>query len=159
MRKKKKKTCWKIYYSGFTVQALNICALSFYKCTFEMCGLWGWLNICVKIYRCHLLYARKYWFALLLWLLLLLLLLWHICISDVTSSLVWPQPGTIPQFGDNWFKNQRYFTIKQNETNILSSTIYLKTNKKLNATRIQILHRVYASHYLNQWCKNHCKAS
>ena len=45
-------------------------------------------DICVKIYRCHLLYARKYWFALLLLfvLLLLLLLLWHICISDVTSS-------------------------------------------------------------------------
>ena len=47
-------------------------------------------DICVKIYRCHLLYARKYRFALLLWLLLLLLLLWHICISDVTSSLIWP---------------------------------------------------------------------
>ena len=43
-------------------------------------------DICVKIYRCHLLYAREYWFALLLVLLLLLLLLWHICISDVTSS-------------------------------------------------------------------------
>ena len=37
----------------------------------------------------------NYWFALLL-LLLLLLLLWHICISDVTSSLVRPLPGTIP---------------------------------------------------------------
>ena len=82
-----------------------------------------------------------------------------ICISDVTSSLVWPLPGTIPQFRDNWFKNQGYFTIKQNEINILSSTIYLKTNKNINATRIQILHRVYASHYLNQWCENHCKAS
>ena len=67
-----------------------------------------------------------------------------------TSSLVWPLPGTIPQFRDNWFKNQGYFIIKQNEINILSSTIYLKTNKNINATRIQILHRVYARHYLNQ---------
>ena len=50
-----------------------------------------------------------------------------------------------------------YVTIKQNEINILSSTIYLKTNKNINATRIQILHRVYASHYLNQWCEHHCK--
>ena len=41
-------------------------------------------------------------------------------------------------------KNQGYFTIKQNEINVLSSTIYLKTNKNINATRIQILHRVYA---------------
>ena len=107
-------------------------------------------DICVKIYRCHLLYARKYWVALLL-----LLLLWHTRISDVTSSLVWPLPGTIPQFRDNWFKTQGCFTIKYNETNILSSTIYLKTNKNINTTRIQILHTVYASHYLNQWWKNH----
>ena len=88
-----------------------------------------------------------------------MLLLWHICISDVASSLVWPLPGTIPQLRDNWFKTQGYFTIKHNETSILSSTIYLKTNKNKDTTRIQILHRVYASHYLNQWWKNHCKAS
>ena len=65
--------------------------------------------------------------------------MWHICISDVTSSLVWPLPGTIPRFRDNWFKNQGYFTIKQNKTNILSSTIYLKTNKNINATRIECM--------------------
>ena len=29
----------------------------------------------------------------------------------------------------------------------------MKTNNNINTTRIQILHRVYASHYLNQWCK------
>ena len=73
--------------------------------------------------------------------------------------LVWPLPGTIPQFRDNWFKNQGYFTIKQNEINLLSSTIYLKTNKNINTTKIQILHKVYASHYPNQWCENYCKAS
>ena len=44
-------------------------------------------------------------------------------------------PGTIPQFRDNWFKTQGYFIIKQNETNILSSTIYLKTNKNTNTTQ------------------------
>ena len=83
-------------------------------------------DICVTIYRCHLLYARKYWFALLL---LLLLLLWHICISDGTSSLVWPLPGTIPQFRDNLVSmnpvvgkpDLLMFTIKHNETNVLSS--------------------------------------
>ena len=46
-----------------------------------------------------------------------------------------PLPGTIPQFRDNWFKTQAYFIIKQNDTNILSSTIYLKTNKKTNTTQ------------------------
>ena len=46
-----------------------------------------------------------------------------------------PLPGTIPQFRDNWFKTQGYFIIKQNETNILSSTIYLKTNKNTNTTQ------------------------
>ena len=49
-------------------------------------------------------------------------------------------------------------TLQLNDTNISLSTIYLKTNKNINARSIQILHRVYASHYLNQWCKNHCKA-
>ena len=51
------------------------------------------------------------------------------------------------------------YSFKQNETNILSSTSYLKTNKNTNTTRKEILHRVYASHYLNQWWRNHCKAS
>ena len=41
-----------------------------------------------------------------------------------------PLPGTIPQFRDNWFKTQGYFIIKQNETNILSSTIYSKTKQE-----------------------------
>ena len=78
-------------------------------------------------------------------LLLLLLLLRHICTSDARSSLVqemsWrpfgakPLPGTIPRFRDNWFKTQGYFIIKQNETNILSSTIYLKTNKNTTTTQ------------------------
>ena len=175
---KRKKTCWKIHYSPCSFREdtapkqltnHNACNLSlrvvacagariyrtgtkFMRIIYLQVHIWdvwplGMTDICVKIYRCHLLYARKYWFALLL--LLLLLLLWHICISDVTSSLVWPLPGTIPQFRDNWFKTQGYFTIKHNETNILSSTVYLKTNKNINTTRIQILHRVYVSHYLN----------
>ena len=55
-------------------------------------------------------------------------------------------PGPIPQFRDNLFKTHGYFAIKQNETNISSSTIYLKTNKITNTTRTQILHRVYAHH-------------
>ena len=55
-------------------------------------------------------------------------------------------PGPIPQFRDNLFKTHGYFAIKQNETNISSSTIYLKTNKITNTTRKQILHRVYAHH-------------
>ena len=55
-------------------------------------------------------------------------------------------PGPIPQFRDNLFKTHGYFAIKQNETNISSSTIYLKTNKITNTTRTQILHRVYARH-------------
>ena len=38
------------------------------------------------------------------------------------------------------------YAIKQNETNISSSTIYLKTNKITNTTRTQILHRVYGHH-------------
>ena len=42
--------------------------------------------------------------------------------------------GKIPQFRDSWFKPQGYFIIKQNETNILSSTIYLKTNKNTTTT-------------------------
>ena len=46
-----------------------------------------------------------------------------------------PLPGTISQFRDNWFKTQWYFIIKQNETNILSSTIYFKTNKNTNTTQ------------------------
>ena len=46
-----------------------------------------------------------------------------------------PLPGTIPQFRDNWFKTQGYFITKQNETNILSSTIYLKTNKNTTTTQ------------------------
>ena len=41
-------------------------------------------------------------------------------------------PGPIPQFRDNLFKTHGYFAIKQNETNISSSTIYLKTNKITN---------------------------
>ena len=55
-------------------------------------------------------------------------------------------PGPIPQFRDNLFKTHGYFAIKRNETNISSSTIYLKTNKITNTTRTQILHRVYAHH-------------
>ena len=55
-------------------------------------------------------------------------------------------PGPIPQFRDNLFKTHGYFAIKQNETNISLSTIYLKTNKITNTTRTQILHRVYANH-------------
>ena len=55
-------------------------------------------------------------------------------------------PGPIPQFRDNLFKTHGYFAIKQNETNISSSTIYLKTNEITNTTRTQILHRVYANH-------------
>ena len=55
-------------------------------------------------------------------------------------------PGPIPQFRDNLFKTHGYFAIKQNETNISSSTIHLKTNKITNTTRTQILHRVYAHH-------------
>ena len=90
-------------------------------------------DICVKIYRCHLLYARQYWSALLLLLLLLQLLFWHICIRDVTSSLVWPLPGTIPQFRDHWFKTQGYFTIKHNEKNIYQVQFIWKQ------TRIKIL--------------------
>ena len=46
-----------------------------------------------------------------------------------------PLSGTIPQFRDNWFKTQGYFIIKQNETNILSSIIYFKTNKNTNTTQ------------------------
>ena len=46
-----------------------------------------------------------------------------------------PLPGTIPQFRDNWFKTQGYFIIKQNETNILPSTIDFKTNKNTNTTQ------------------------
>ena len=46
-----------------------------------------------------------------------------------------PLPGTIPQFRDYWFKTQGYFIVKQNETNILSSTIYFKTNKNTNTTQ------------------------
>ena len=41
-------------------------------------------------------------------------------------------PGPIPQFRDNLFKTHGYFAIKQNETNISSSTIYLKTNEITN---------------------------
>ena len=82
-------------------------------------------DICVKIYRCHLLYIWKnidlHWCCSLL----LLLLLWHICISDVTSSLVWPLPGTILQFRDNWFKNQGYFTIKQNVRMLSTQSVAL----------------------------------
>ena len=44
-------------------------------------------------------------------------------------------PGQIPQFRDNLFKTHGYFAIKQNETNISSSTIYLKTNEITNTTR------------------------
>ena len=55
-------------------------------------------------------------------------------------------PGPIPQFRDNLFKTDGYFAIRQNETNISSSTIYLKTNKITNTTRTQILHRVYVHH-------------
>ena len=102
--------------------------------------------LCKNIYWCHLLYV------ILLLLLLLLLLLWHICISDVRSFCLGnglaPNglPGPIPQFRDNLFKTHGYFAIKQNETNISSSTIYLKTNKITNTTITQILHRVYAHH-------------
>ena len=46
-----------------------------------------------------------------------------------------PLPGTISQFRDNWFKTQGYFIFKQIETNILSSTIYFKTNKNANTTQ------------------------
>ena len=55
-------------------------------------------------------------------------------------------PGPIPQFRDNLFKTHWYFAIKQNKTNISSSTIYLKTNKITNTTKTQILHRMYAHH-------------
>ena len=47
---------------------------------------------------------------------LLLLLLWHICISDVTSSLVWPLPGTIPQFRDNTIGLRPKDTLQLNKT-------------------------------------------
>ena len=30
---------WPVRAPGFTIQPLNTCALSIYKCTFEMCGL------------------------------------------------------------------------------------------------------------------------
>ena len=107
-------------------------------------------DICVKKISMSFALCQKILICIAVVVVVVAVIVVNICISDVTSSLVWPLPGTIPQFRDNWFKNQGYFTIKQNEINILSSTIYLKTNKNINATRIQILHRVYASHYLNQ---------
>ena len=64
-------------------------------------------------------------------------------------------PGPIPQFRDNLFKTHAYFANKQNETNISSSTIYLKTNKITNTTRTQILHRVYAHHIYIYILQNH----
>ena len=61
-----------------------------------------------------------------------------------------PLLGPIPQFGDNWFKTQWYFTIKQNETNILSNIIYLKTNNNTNTLDCQI--EVYACLFILHFC-------
>ena len=60
-----------------------------------------------------------------------------------------PLPGTIQQFRDNWFKTQGYFIIKQNE----KKTFYL-VQFIWKQTRIQLLHRVYASHYLMMTSSN-----
>ena len=128
---------WPVWAPGFTVQSLNTCALFIYKGTFEMCGLWGWL-IFVWKYIDVICFTRENIDLLLL--LLLLLLLWHICISDARSLLVYemtwrlfgakPLPATIPQSRENWFKTQGYFTIKQNETNIHFIKYILFENKQ-----------------------------
>ena len=89
-------------------------------------------DICVKIYRCHLLYAREYWFAVAVVVAAVIVLTYLHKWCQVIIGL--GLPGTIPQFRHNWFKTQGYFTIKQNETNILSSTIYLKKKTRIRNT-------------------------
>ena len=100
--------------------------------------------LCKNIYWCHLLLRD---FVVVVVVVVAYLHKWCQVIIGLGNGLA-PNglPGPIPQFRDNLFKTHGYFAIRQNETNISSSTIYLKTNKITNTTRTQILHRVYTHH-------------
>ena len=99
-------------------------------------------DIRVKIYRCHLFYAKGYWFAVAVVVAAVIVEIYLskwcrviIGLGNVLASVrrqatTWNNTTVQRQL-----VSQGYFIIKKNETNILSSTNYLKTNKNTTTTR------------------------
>ena len=106
-------------------------------------------DICVKIYRYHLLYAREYWFAVAVVVVAVILETylhkWCLVIIGVGNGL-----ASVRRQATTWNN-----TAVQRPKDILLLNKTKQTFHQVQfiwkQTRIQILHRVWANHYLNQW--------
>ena len=107
-------------------------------------------DICVNIYRCHLLYAREYWFAVAV---VVVAVIVETCLHKWCQVIIALGNGLAPSHYLEQYRSSETIGLRPKDISLLNKTkqTFYQAQFIWKQKRIQILHRVCASHYLNQW--------
>ena len=108
--------------------------------------------LCKNIYWCHLLYVREYWFDVAVVVAVIVqtyLHKWCQVINGLRNGLASVRPSHYLE----QYRSSETIGLRPRDILLLNKTkqTFYQVQFILKQTRIQILHRVCASHYLNQW--------